>query len=100
MLTKLSLTEKLRGQKTFLASEYGVKTIGLFGSILKDAHSEESDVDLVVDFIRPIGLRFVELADYLEQLLDAPVDLLTPDGIEGIRNPTIANSIRNSIEYV
>ena len=51
-----------------LASEYGVKRIGLFGSYARDASTEKSDIDLVVEFSHPIGFRFVEFADYLEGL--------------------------------
>jgi predicted nucleotidyltransferase len=59
-------------------SEYGVKRIGLFGSHAKGAPSERSDVDLVVEFARPIGLKFIEFAEYLESLLGKKVDVLTP----------------------
>jgi len=59
-----------------------------------------SDVDIVVEFERPIGFRFVELAEYLERLLDKSVDVLTPAGIQGIRIEQIAKSITESIVYV
>ena len=53
-----------------------------------------------MEFGRPIGLKFVELADYLEELLDRKVDLLTPDGIKGIRIKSVESEIRRSIVYV
>ncbi|MGC8880082.1 MAG: nucleotidyltransferase family protein [Anaerolineae bacterium] len=90
----------LRQHYPYLAAEYGVKRIGLFGSYAQGQPGEESDIDLVVEFERPIGLRFVELAEYLEQLLGRKVDLLTPTGIRGIRIPWIAAEIERDLVYV
>lgn len=69
MLTKEKITEILRGKYPYLIAEYGVKRIGLFGSYVKGEQTEESDVDLVAEFERPIGLRFVEFTEYIEELL-------------------------------
>ncbi len=58
--------------------EYGVSTIAVFGSIARDEATTESDVDILVDFDRPVGLfHFVRLKSYLEAMLDKPVDLVT-----------------------
>jgi predicted nucleotidyltransferase len=61
---------------------------------------ESSDVDIVVEFDRPIGFRFVEFAEYLESLLGKRVDVLTPAGIQGIRIERIARDIQESTVYV
>ena len=90
----------LKKESPFLAEEYGVKRIGLFGSFAREEQNRKSDVDIVVEFGRPIGLKFVELADYLEELLGRKVDLLTPDGIKGIRIKSVESEIRRSIVYV
>ncbi len=100
MLTRERICTILRENLPFLASEYGVKRIGLFGSYARGAASENSDIDLVVEFFRPIGFRFSELSEYLEDLLGKPVDVLTPMGIEGIRLQHIAQSIRENLIYV
>lgn len=100
MLNREEITEILRQQQPYLAAEYGVKRIGLFGSYVHGIHHKESDVDLVVEFERPIGLKFMELATYLEDLLKVPVDILTPIGIQSIRNNQTAQNIRESIVYV
>ncbi len=92
--------EVLREQYAYLASEYGIRRIGLFGSYAKDTPTEVSDIDLVVEFERPIGFRFIELSEYLERLLGGKVDILTPAGIQGIRIDYIAQDIRESIIYV
>jgi len=100
MLTKKEITKVLQENFPYLASEYGVKRIGLFGSYAKDVPTETSDVDIVVEFDRPIGFRFVEFTEYLESLLGKGVDVLTPAGIQGIRIDRIARSIEESTVYV
>ncbi len=100
MLTREKVTEILRENYLYLASEYGVRRIGLFGSCAKDVPTEASDIDIVVEFDRPIGFRFVEFAEYLECLLGKSVDVLTPAGIRGIRVDRIAKSIKENIVYV
>jgi len=100
MLTREKITEILRENYLYLASEYGMRRIGLFGSYAKDVPTEASDIDIVVEFDRPIGFRFVEFAEYLECLLGKSVDVLTPAGIRGIRVDRIAKSIKENIVYV
>jgi hypothetical protein len=100
MLTKSEIILILKEKYPFLVSEYGVKRIGLFGSYTKGKSTEFSDVDIVVEFDRPIGFRFMEFSEYLEELLGKRVDVLTPAGIRGIRIERIARSIEESIEYV
>ena len=90
----------LRDSRDYLRAEYGVSRIGLFGSVARGEADESSDVDIIVEFERPVGLQFVELADYLEDLLGRDVDLLTPAGIQAIRSPRIAESIRQGVVYV
>jgi uncharacterized protein len=100
MLTRERVIELLRQQSSYLGSEFGVRKIGLFGSFAKGNPDEQSDIDILEEFERPIGLRFVELAEYLEKLLGRKVDVLTPAGVQGIRRETIAKSIAESIVYV
>ncbi len=100
MLTKEQVIEMLRKELPYFVSRYGVKRIGLFGSYAKGTQAEDSDVDVVVEFDRPIGLKFVEFGDYLEKILGRKTDILTPAGIEGIRIKRVADSIRDSIVYV
>lgn len=100
MLTKEQVIQILREKYAYLASEYGVKRIGVFGSYAKGSPIEASDVDVVVEFERPIGFRFVAFAEYLEGLLGKRVDVLTLAGIQGIRVEGIAKSIEESVVYV
>lgn len=99
LLTREEIFRVLRENYLYLASEYGVKKIGLFGSYAKDVPGETSDIDLVVEFDHPVGFKFVELSEYLEGLFGKQVDLLTPAGIQDIRIDYIAQDIRESVVY-
>ncbi len=100
MLTREKITDILLEKSQYLASEYGVKRIGLFGSYAKGTPTEASDIDIVVEFERPIGFRFIEFTEYLEDLLGKRVDVLTDAGIQGIRIARVAQDIEESIVYV
>lgn len=81
-LNKDKIINILKKQFPFLSEKYHLKKIGLFGSYAQNLNTEKSDVDLIVDFEKPIGLDFIELGDYLENLLDRKVDLITNEGLK------------------
>lgn len=62
--------------------KYHVRTLGLFGSIVRDDYTTSSDIDIVVDFNRSIGIEFVDLADYIEHKIKKKVDLVSRNGIK------------------
>jgi predicted nucleotidyltransferase len=99
-MTREKVIETIRKELPYLDSEYGVKKIGLFGSYARGTPARGSDVDILVEFEKPIGLKFVEFAEYLEELLGTKVDILTPAGIESIRIEKVAGNIMESIVYV
>ena len=60
-----------------------MQSLALFGSVARDEATANSDVDLLVEFNRPVGyFGLFALQDYLEQLLGCPVDLGTPDSLK------------------
>jgi len=99
-MTREKVLGILRKELPYFISEYGVKRIGLFGSYAKGTPAKESDVDILVEFEKPIGLKFVEFAEYIERILGSKTDILTPAGIDGIRIKKVAESIKDSIVYV
>ena len=94
------IIEKLRSQYPYLSSEFGVKKIGVFGSVAKQAEKEESDIDLIIEFDRPIGLKFINLAEYMERIFGRKVDILTKDGVRNIRVKRVSRDIEKDIIYV
>jgi len=76
--------------------QFGVKSLLLFGSVARDEARTDSDVDILVEFDRAVGLfTFGELKQYLEQILGQPVDLGTPDSLKPhLREPVMRELVR------
>lgn len=66
----------------------------------RTAGPSQRDMDILVEFDRPIGFRFLELADYLEAALGRKAALLTSAGMQNIRIRKVARSINESMVYV
>ena len=59
-------------------SHYGVAELRVFGSVAQGRDTPESDIDLLVDFSRAVGLiEYVGLQQRLAQILGRRVDLVT-----------------------
>ena len=99
-MTREKVVGILRKELPYFISEYGVKRIGLFGSYAKGTPTKASDVDILVEFEKPIGLKFVEFAEYIERILGSKTDILTPAGVESIRVDKVARYITESVVYV
>jgi len=68
----------------------GVVSLTLFGSVARDEARSDSNLDLLAELRRPAGyFEVVQLADYLEQILGVPIDLLTPGAV----SPTLKTRI-------
>lgn len=65
------------------SEEYGVKSLAIFGSVARNEETEESDIDILVEFGQPVGLfEFVRVKAHLEKILNRPVDLVTPEALK------------------
>lgn len=78
MKTLSEIKQILEAQEIYLATEYGVAEIGVFGSYVRGEQRRDSDVDILIELERPprislIGL--VELEDYLSGVIEANVDV-------------------------
>jgi uncharacterized protein len=73
------LLHTLRGELPYLSQRFGVARLALYGSFARGSQTEHSDVDILVELSRPLGLEFVALAYYLEGKLGRRVDLATFD---------------------
>ena len=70
-------------QKPRLEKEYCVKEIGIFGSYARGEQNKKSDLDVLVDFSKPIGLfKFLELEGYLGELTGLKVDLVSKKALK------------------
>jgi uncharacterized protein len=76
--------------------ELGVRSLSLFGSVARDQAAPGSDVDLLVEFDRPVGyFHLFEVQDRLETFLGCKVDLVTPGGLRPeLRQDILAEAVR------
>jgi predicted nucleotidyltransferase len=73
----------LKENNAELSAQFGVKSLALFGSVARDEATFSSDVDLIVEFRRPVGyFGLFALQNHLEKILGCPVDLGTPDSLK------------------
>jgi len=87
VLRTLVLTQNMDKQKLyseiveFLKSK-GATKVAVFGSYVRNEETKDSDIDVITDFKRPIGLlEFVGIENELSGKIGIKVDLLTEEGI-------------------
>lgn len=93
MNTKQNILSILRTIKPDLEKKYGVSRLALFGSYSNQTYTDASDVDVLVEFSKPIGIEFIDLADELEDLLHIKVDLVSRNGIKAKYYVAIENEL-------
>ena len=76
---------------------YGVNSLGIFGSFSKETNTEESDIDLLVDFDpnRKSFDNFMDLNFFLEDLFGRKVEMVTPQSLSKFIGPHILNEVQH-----
>ena len=86
----------LRTHKATLAERFGVVDLALFGSIVRDQATDDSDVDILVRFDSPAtSKRYFGVQFYIEDLLGRPVDLVTDKALREEMRPYIEREMVN-----
>ena len=81
-MTRAQVLARLQEHTTELRG-MDVASLAVFGSVARDEAGPDSDVDLLVEFARPVGMfRLLALKEYLEALLERPVDLATRSALK------------------
>ncbi len=84
----------LQQHKEELRAKYKVKEIGVFGSYVRGQQRKQSDIDILVEFeVVPGLLKFIELEDYLSELLGVKVDLVRKSSIREELRDTILQEV-------
>ncbi|MDP3763641.1 MAG: nucleotidyltransferase family protein [bacterium] len=87
----------LAQQQETLRETYAVKKIGIFGSTARGEENSTSDVDVLVEFSRPVGMfQFLDLEMFLTKIIGGKVDLVTKQALK----PAIKDSVLREIVYV
>lgn len=82
MLQLNNIKDTLTLFKAELVKRYPIASLGLFGSVVREDFTNDSDIDIIVTFTKPIGSDFILLADELENKLKRKVDLVSRGGIK------------------
>ncbi len=97
MKTRNEIITILGDLKAEVASRFGVRRFGLFGSYARDEQTESSDLDLLVEFERPVPFSaFCRLEDLVRERTGVAVDMTTPDGL----HPRIERRVLAEAVYV
>lgn len=95
MKTREEIEETLKRFKPMLREKFKVKEIGFFGSYVRGEESETSDVDVLVDFLEPIGWEYIDFKEFLEEILGMEVDLVTVKALK----PQLKEKILKEVVY-
>ena len=82
LLSREMILNTLRKHKSEILKQFPVKRLALFGSVVRGEQTTQSDVDILVDVDPSIGLRFVNLAENLQEMLHCKVDLVSRRGLK------------------
>jgi predicted nucleotidyltransferase len=87
----------LEEQKPTLRRKFQVKEIGVFGSLVRDERTKKSDIDILVEFEDGITLlSFIEMENYLTDLLGTQVDLVMKSALKS----RIGDQILKEVIYI
>ena len=75
-MSTIDYLQLLRQYKAKVADKYGIKRIGIFGSVARGEQTPDSDVDIVVDLVKPHLFYLVHIKDELQTLFGCPVDIV------------------------
>jgi len=96
MLNAENIKSVLKENETTLRANYPIKSLAIFGSYARGSQNSNSDIDLLVELNGPMGLRFVNLAEELENILHTKVDLICRNGLP----EKFWSNIKNELVYV
>ncbi len=96
-MTTQEIIQKIASNLPMLREKYHVNKLGIFGSAARGENTEQSDIDILVDFDTPIGFfDFIRLENFLSELLQKKVDLISEKAVK----PIIRESILRDTVYV
>jgi hypothetical protein len=96
MLTKDRIFSVLQANKVHL-QKFGICSIGLFGSYLRNEQSSKSDIDLLIDFApdKENFDNYMEAYDFFERLFKGEkIEIVTKKGLSRHIGPKILNEVQ------
>ena len=96
MKSNIEIENKLKELKPVLHRKYFVDKIGYFGSYSRNEQNENSDIDILVSFKKPLGWEFFDLQELLENELKIKVDLVSEKALK----KQLRRVILKNVKYV
>ena len=93
MNTLEEIKTRLIQQKPLLFKKFPIRSMAIFGSYARQEQNEMSDLDILVEFKGKIGIRFIDLADAIEDSVNVKVDLVSRNGIKAKYLQSIASEL-------
>lgn len=93
MTTLPEILHRLEAAKPTLQAKYPLAMLGIFGSYSRGEAHPDSDVDILVEFSRPVGFEIADLAMELEEILGERVDIASKKGISPRMLPYVERSL-------
>lgn len=91
------IADIIRTRKPELTEKYFIKQIGIFGSHVRGEERTGSDIDILVEFEKPIDLfRFIDLEEELGDMTGKKVDLVSKKALK----PYIGREILKQVRYI
>ncbi len=97
MISRQQTITALQRFKSEVGSEYGIVSLGVFGSLARNEAREDSDVDVVIETNKADPFQLVHLKEQLEILLTTPVDIVRK---RPRMNPLLKEEIEKDAVYV
>ncbi len=94
--TLADILSVLRRERARLFARYGLKSMAVFGSATRDDFRPDSDVDIMIETARPMGMEFFDLEQDLERIVSRKVDLV----MRGAVKPHYMEFIQKDLKYV
>lgn len=74
-MTQQEVLSFLSQHKQEFENRFSITKIGLFGSVAKDEHTNESDIDLVVEMRDKNYFKLIEFENYLKEHFHSKIDV-------------------------
>jgi predicted nucleotidyltransferase len=92
-LTREQVLAKLSEERDNIR-RFGVRSLGLFGSVARAENTSASDLDMLVEFDHTSFDAYMDLKAYLEKLFDCPVDLVLANALKPrLREPILNETV-------
>ncbi len=95
-MSQEEIKNKLKNLLPVLSDRFSVEKFGYFGSYSRGEQTEESDIDILVEFRKPVGWEFFDLKEFLENELKIKVDLVSSRALK----EQLRESILKQVQYV